>query len=172
MNYHAYIPGLREMNGNDFMGVSAFSLADARKQLHYDDLVEDKGPTEMMFLSHEIEAARLRAEHMNERLEEVVVTLVVKTIFKGQGHKPSGSLYIESVVHSQMESRIEDMRRNIEKNQDDASMKVILAYSSETGQMFYWNDIETYEKPRLPKYDQEYDRKRKAFRTPTDGVIR
>ncbi|MCK5217109.1 MAG: hypothetical protein KAJ93_04945 [Methanosarcinales archaeon] len=170
--YHAYIPGLRSINGSDWMQRSAQDLHGASRKFHFDDLVEDKGPIEKIFLSHEMESAKLRAEHMNERLEELVVTLIVKTIFKGQLHKPSGSLYTESVVYSQLESRIADMRHNIETNQDGASMKVILAYSQETGQMFYWNDIETFEKPRMPKYDQEYERKRTTYRNSASGVIR
>lgn len=162
--YQAYIPGLRSINGSDWMRCSGFSLADAKKSLHYDDLVDDKGPTELIFLPSEMEAAGLRSEMMKDIYEDLVVTLVAKITYNSGQSK--GTLRIESLRHSQMVGRVQELKDQVV----DGTVKIMMVYSEETGQMFCWNDMFVDEKPRLPKYDQEYERKRTVYRNSASGV--
>lgn len=164
--YHAYIPGLRSINGSDWMKRSGSSLADANKRLHYDDLVDDKGPTELIFLPSEMEAARLRAEMMGEKYEDLVVTLVAKITYNSGQSK--GTLRVESLRHSQVIGRIHELKEQVV----DGTVKIMMVYSEETGQLFCWNDMPVEETPRLPMYDQEYERKRTAYRNSASGVVR
>lgn len=164
--YHAYIPRLRSINNSDWMIRSGFSLADAKKRLHYDDLVDDKGPTELIFLPSEMEAAGLRAEMMDKKYEDLVVTLVAKITYKSGQSK--GTLRVESLRHSQIIGRIQELKEQVV----DGTVKIMMIYSEETNQLFGWNDMPIDEKPRLPKYDQEYERKRTAYRNTISGVIR
>lgn len=162
--YHAYIPGLRSINGSDWMKRSGSSLADAKKRLHYDDLVDDKGPTELIFLPSEMEAARLRADMMGEKYEDLVVTLVAKITYNSGQSK--GTLRIESLRHSQMVGRVQELKDQVV----NGTVKIMMVYSEETGQLFGWNDVPIDEMPRLPKYNQEYERKRTAYRNSASGV--
>lgn len=162
--YHAYIPGLRPINSSDWMGCSGFSLADAKKSLHYDDLVEDKGPTELIFLPSEMDAARLRAEMMDEKYEDLVVTLVAKITYnKGQA---KGTLRVESLRHSQVVGRVHELKEQV----IDGTVKIMMVYSEETHQLFCWNDLMIDEMPRMPGYGKETDRKRTAYRNSSSGV--
>ena len=162
--YHAYIPGLRSINNSDWMIRSGFSLADAKKRLHYDDLVDDKGPTELVFLPSEIEAAGLRAEMMDKKYEDLVVTLVAKITYKSGQSK--GTLRVESLRHSQIIGRIHELKDQVV----DGTVKIMMVYSEETHQLFCWNDMMVDEKPRLPRYGKETVRKRTAYRNSASGV--
>lgn len=164
--YQAYIPGLRSINGSDWMKRSGFSLAYLKKSLHYDDIVEDKGPTELIFLPSEMEAARLRAEMMDNKYEDLVVTLVAKITYKSGNSK--GTLRVESLRHSQIIGRIHELKDQVV----DGTVKIMMVYSEETHQMFGWNDMPVDEKPRMPGYGKETDRKRTAYRNTTSGVMR
>lgn len=162
--YHAYIPGQRSINGSDWMSRSGLTLADVKKRLHYDDLVNDKGPTELVFLHSEMEAARLRAEMMDQKHEDLVVTLVTKARFTN----PIGVIRVESHRYSQLAGRIAEMKHIAKK--EGFALFVITAYSEETGQEFWWNDVELETKPRMPGYGKETDRKRTAYRNSASGV--
>ena len=162
--YQAYIPGLRPINGSDWMKRSGFSLADAKKSLHYDDLVEDKGATELIFLPSEMEAARLRSEMMKDKSEDLVVTLVAKITYNSG--KSKGTLRVESLRHSQVVGRVHELKDQVV----DGTVKIMMVYSEETHQMFCWNDIQIDETPRLPGYGKETDRKRTAYRNSASGV--
>lgn len=162
--YHAYIPGLRSINGSDWMSRSGLSLADAKKSLHYDDLVDDKGPTELIFLPSEMEAAGLRSEMMKEKYEDLVVTLVAKITYNSGQSK--GTLRVESLRYSQMVGRVQELKEQVV----DGTVKIMMVYSEETHQLFCWNDMLIDEKPRLPGYGKETDRKRTAYRNSASGV--
>lgn len=164
--YHAYIPGLRSINSSDWMRCSGLSLADAKKRLHYDDLVEDKGPTELIFLPSEMEAARQRAEMMEEKYEDLVVTLVAKITYNSG--QPKGTLRVESLRYSQIIGRVHELKEQVV----DGTVKIMVVYSEETNQLFGWNDMPVDEAPRMPKYGEETDRKRTAYRNTSSGVIR
>lgn len=159
-----YTQALEPITGSPWDQNSGSSLVDVRKKVG-DDLVEHPGMPEMIFLPSEYEAAQLRAEHMAEKYEDIIVTLVVKSRFSSQ----IGTIRVESLPFSQLAGRVSDLKDLAKKW--SGHLFVITAYSEETKQEFWWNDMELETKPRLPQYGQEYDRKRKAFRTPVDGVI-
>ncbi len=150
-----YSQKLQSITGSPWDRCTAASLADVRK-LVGQDLVEYPGMPEAVFLKAEVDAAELRAELMAEKVEDIVVTLVCNVIYIG--HK--GVLHIESVPYSQLTGRITELKEQVV----GGTVKVWIAYSEETKQMFGWNDLVLHEKPRLPEYGQEYDRKRKGFR--------
>ena len=129
-----------------------------------DDLVDDPGKTTMVLLPSEVQAAEIRAEMMDEKHEDLVVTLVLKVRYSN----PAGTIRVESVRYSQLAGRIAELKQLAEN--EHGHVFVVTAYSEETSQEFWWNDLELETKPRMPAYGQEYDRTRKAYRTPTDGV--
>ena len=152
--------------GSPWEQFSGFSLADVRKKLVLGkDLVEHPGMPEMVFTPSEYEAAQLRAEHMAEKTEDVVVTLVLKSRFSS----PVGTIRVESLPFSQLSDRIAELKVLAQKG--GGIVFVISAYSEETKQEFWWNDMELDTVPRLSGYDQEYDRKRKGFRKADSGVL-
>ena len=155
--YLTWTRKLRETTGTPWQQNSGSSLADVRKKVGQ-DLVDWPGMPEMVYLPSEYEGAQLRAELMAEKVEDIVVTLVCDV--------NPGVLHIESLRYSQVVGRVHELRQLTESR-----VKVLIVYSEETKQMFGWNDLVLHEKPRLPMYGQEYDRKRKAYRTPSDGVI-
>lgn len=164
-DYLTHTQKLEEIIRTPWQRCSASSLAGVRKKVGY-DLVDDPGMPEMVFTKSEVVAAELRAELMKEKYEDLVVTLVVKV----QHSNPAGTIRVETLRYSQLNNRIADMKQLAEKN--NGHVFVVSAYSEETNQEFWWNDIELKTKPRLPKYDQKYERKRTAYRTPADGVIK
>jgi len=159
-NYLMYSQKLGEITDSPWQRASGSSLADARKKVG-DDLVEDPGMPVMVYLPSEVLAAELRAEMMDKKYEDIVVTLVYKAIYTSS----KGGIYVESLRHSQVLGRIHELRA-----QCTGSIKIMMVYSEETHQLFGWNDMPIYEKPRLPKYDQKSERKRTAYRTPASGI--
>lgn len=155
-----YSQKLGTITDSPWLRASGSSLADARKKVG-DDLVEDPGMPEMIYLPSEVQAAELRAELMKEKIEDIVVTLVYKAIYTSS----KGGIYVESLRHSQVIGRIHELR-----DKCTGSIKIMMVYSEETNQLFGWNDIPIDETPRMPKYDQEYERKRTTYRNPASGV--
>ena len=166
-DYLTHTQVLEAIIGSPWDRNSGFSLADVRKNVG-DDLVDDPGMPEMVFLKSDVVAAELRAEMMEEKIEDIVVTLVCNVTFPGTNCSPNGTLRVESVPHSQLSGRIEELKHPIHTS----TVKVWIAYSEETKQVFWLNDLEIDEPPRLPGYGKEYDMKRVGYRTPSDGVIR
>ena len=158
-----YTQALESITGSPWDQCSGSSLADVRKKVGQ-DLVEDPGMPEMVILPSEYEASQLRAEMMKEKIEDIVVTLVAKITYNTGLAK--GTLRVESLRHSQVIGRVHELKEQVV----DGTVKIIVVYSEETGQLFGWNDLPNDEKPRLPKYGQEPDRKRTAYRNPSSGV--
>lgn len=158
--YLTYTQRLREITGSPWNQNSGSSLAAVRKKVGQ-DLVEFPGMPEMIYLPSEYEAAQLRAELMAEKIEDIVVTLVYKAIYTSS----KGGIYVESLRHSQVIGRIDELRE-----QCTGSIKIMMVYSEETHRLFVWNDMPVDEKPLMPKYDQEYERKRTAYSNPASGV--
>ena len=156
-----YSQKLGTITDSPWQRASGSSLADARRKVG-DDLVHDPGMPEMVYLPSEVQAAELRAELMKEKIEDIVVTLVYKSIYASS----KGGIYVESLRHSQVIGRIHELR-----DKCTGSIKIMMVYSEETHQLFGWNDMPVDETPRLPKYDQEYDRKRTAYRNTISGVL-
>lgn len=165
-HYLTYTQKLKEITGTPWDQVNGSSLVDVRKKVG-EDLVDYPGMPGMVLLPSEYVAAQLRAKLMKDRTEDIVVTLVYQAIYRGVNSKPSGSLRVESILYSQMDDRITKLKRDVV----DGTVKVIMAYSEETHQQFIWNDMKTVVQPRMSKYDQKYDRKRKSYRNTTDGVL-
>ena len=151
-----------DITGTPWNPCHGSSLADVRKQMIYDDLVDHPGPPEMIYLESEVRAAELRAAHMGGRLEDIIVTLVCEISYDTGGK----SLRVESVPHSQLHGRIQELHDTVV----DGKVRVWIAYSEETSQVFVLNGLEIDEEPRLPGYGQEYDKKRTGFRSPSSGV--
>jgi len=147
-----------DITGTPWNPCHGSSLADVKKQMIYDDLVDHPGPPEMIYLESEVQAAELRAAHMEGRLEDIIVTLVCNVIYIGS----KGILRVESVPYSQLAGRIVELKEQVV----GGTVKVWIAYSEETKQVFWLNDLEIDEEPRLPGYGQEYERKRKGYREP------
>ena len=160
--YLTYTRKLRDIIGTSWNRCRGSSLADVGKQTG-DDLVHDPGAPEMVFLPSEVQAAELRAEMMDEKYEDIVVTLVYKAIYTSS----KGGIYVESLRHSQVIGRIHELRE-----QCTGSIKIMMVYSEETHQLFGWNDMPVDETPRMPKYGEETDRKRTAYRNTSSGVMR
>ena len=152
MRYHSYNPDLAKIIGTPWDRTEAIDLTGVRKKVG-EDLVEWPGLPDRIFTEAECKAAGMRAVLMDIKKSDIVVMLIVKTVYKGDGFDHNGSLWIEPVLYSQMESRIDEMRRSV----INGTMKVILAYS-ENGQMFYWNDLRTVETARLPDYGKKMKR--------------
>lgn len=159
-HYLTYTQKLREIIGSPWQHNSGGTLANIRKKVGQ-DLVDYPGMPEMVYLPSEVQAAELRAEMMDQKYEDIVVTLVYKAIYTSS----KGGIYVESLRHSQVIGRIHELRE-----QCTGSIKIMMVYSEETHQLFGWNDMPVDEKPRLPKYDQEYGRKRTAYRNASSGV--
>ena len=164
-DYLTYTQALTDITGSPWNRNTASSLADVRKKVGQ-DLVKSPGMPDFIFSRLEIEAAELRAELMKENYEDIVVTLVCNVIYPGPNYITGGSLHIESLRHSQVIGRIHELRELCE-----GTVKVLMIYSEETNQMFWWNDLELDTKPRLPGYGKEYDKKRVGYRTPASGVL-
>lgn len=164
-NYLMYSQKMAEITDSPWQRASGSSLADARKKVG-DDLVQDPGMPEMIYLPSEVQAAELRAEMMDEKYEDIVVTLVAKIVYNSGSSK--GALRVESLRHSQVVGRIHELQEIAKKS--DCVVKILIIYSEETGQVFGLIDLPVDEKPRLPKYGQEYERKRTAYRNPASGV--
>jgi len=159
-NYLMYSQKLGTITDSPWQRASGSSLSDARKKVG-DDLVHDPGMPEMVLLPSEVQAGELRAEMMDQKHEDLVVTLVYKAIYSSN----EGGIYVESLRHSQVIGRVHELRA-----QCTGSIKIMMVYSEETHQLFGWNDIPISEEPRMPKYDQEYERKRTAYRHPASGI--
>ena len=159
-NYLMHSQKLGTITDSPFQRCSGGSLADARKKVG-DDLVQDPGMPEMVFLPSEVQAAELRAEMMDEKYEDIVVTLVYKAIYTSS----KGGIYVESLRHSQVIGRIHELRE-----QCTGSIKIMMVYSEETHQLFGWNDLPISETPRMPEYGKETDSKRTTYRNSASGV--
>jgi len=160
-----YTQALESITGTPWEQCSGSTLADVRKKVGQ-DLVEDPGMPEMVFLPSEYDAAQLRAEMMEEKYEDLVVTLVAKITYnKGRAR---GTMRVESLRHSQVVGRIQELKEQV----IGGTVKVLLVYSEETGQLFGGDGLPIDEKPRLPKYGQKYDSKRSAYRNTSDKVVR
>ena len=166
-SYLLHTQSQTDITGTPWTPCHGSSLADVKKQMIYDDLVEHPGPPEMIYLPSEVRAAELRAAHMADRLEEIIVTLVCNITIPCPNCNPGGTLRVESVPYSQLFGRIEELKHPVQTS----TVKVWIAYSEETKQVFWLNDLEIDEPPRLPGYDVKYDKKRTAIRTPASGVI-
>jgi len=159
-----YTQALESITGTPWEQCSGSTLADVRKKVGQ-DLVEDPGVPEMVFLPSEYEAAQLRAEMMEEKYEDLVVTLVAKITYnKG---RVRGTMRVESLRHSQVVGRIQELKEQV----IDGTVKIIAVYSEEAGQLFGGDGLPIDEAPRMPKYGQKYDSKRTAIRNPTSGVM-
>lgn len=151
---------------NDWEVYEAGSLASLRKRI--DPVVKGDGlfvserkekiMPDGIFTPAEIEASKLRAEMMKNEDKDLVVTLVCDV--------NPGVLHVESLKYSQVIGRVQELR-----NRTKSTVKVLIVYSEETKQTFGWNDMVTYDKPRLPRYNQKYERKRKGYRTPLNEVL-
>ncbi len=161
-DYLMHSQKLGTITDSPWQRASGSTLADARKKVG-DDLVEDPGMPEMVYLPSEVQAAELRAEMMDEKYEDIVVTLVYKAIYTSS----KGGIYVESLRYSQVIGRVHELREKC-----TGSIKIMMVYSEETHQLFGWNDMPVDETPRMPKYDQEYERKRTGYRNTTSGVMR
>ncbi len=144
--------------------ISTGSIVNARKGVR-EDLVDDPGMPEYVFTKSAVVSAELQAELMNEKYEDVVVTLVVKVRFSS----PTSIIRVESLRHSQLAGRITEMKQIAKEK--DGHMFVVTAYSEATKQEFWWNDMKLNVNPKLPGYEKTYDRKRKYYRTSESGVI-
>ena len=162
-NYLMYSQKLGTITDSPWQRASGSSLADARKKVG-DDLVQDPGMPEMVYLPSEVQAAELRAEMMDKKYEDIVVTMVYKAIYTSS----KGGIYVESLRHSQVVGRVHELQEIAKKS--DCVVKILIIYSEETGQVFGLIDLPVDEAPRLPKYDQEYERKRTAYRNTASGV--
>ena len=161
-NYLMYSQKLGEITDSPWQRCCGGSLADARKKVG-DDLVEDPGMPEMIFTPAEIRAAELRAAHMADKIEDLIVTLVCEVTYA-----TGKSLRVESVPYSQLHGRIEELHTTV----IDGKVRVWIAYSEETHQVFVLNGIEIDEKPRMPGYGKYPVGKRTAYRNTSSGVIR
>ena len=150
----------REITGSPWFAVSG-SLVDARRKVKQ-DLVDGPGPVDMVFTKSAVAAAELRAAHMVNQLEDLIVTLVCEVSYNAGGK----SLLVESVPHSQLHGRIKELHDTV----TDGKVRVWIAYSEETSQVFVLNGLEIDEPPRLPGYDQKYDMRRTGFRNSSSGV--
>lgn len=162
-HYLTYTQKLREITGSPWQHNSGGTLADIRKKVGR-DLVDYPGMPELVLLPSEVEAAQQRAEMMDQKHEDLVVTLIVKSRFTD----PAGIIRVESLPYSQLAGRITTLKRIAEKN--NGHVFVVSAYSEETKQEFWWNDMELDIKPRLPGYGKETERKRTAYRNSASGV--
>lgn len=162
-HYLTYTQKLREITGSPWQHNSGGTLADIRKKVGR-DLVDYPGMPVLVLLPSEVDAAQQRAEMMDQKHEDLVVTLVTKVRYSN----PIGIIRVESLRYSQLAGRIADMKQ-IAKEEGFA-LFVITAYSEETGQEFCWNDMELETKPRMPGYGKETDSKRTAYRNSASGV--
>lgn len=162
-NYLMYSQKLGTITYSPWQRASGSSLVDARKKVG-DDLVHDPGMPEMIYLPSEVQAAELRAEMMDKKYEDIVVTLIVKSRFAD----PAGIIRVESLPYSQLAGRITTLKRIAEKN--NGHVFVVSVYSEETKQEFWWNDMELDIKPKLPGYGTETERKRTAYRNSASVV--
>ena len=179
-----YTPKLAEITGSPLDRCHGSSLADVKKQVG-DDLVHDPGAPEMIFLKSDIVAAELRAELMDQQLEDLVVTLVCNVTHYENGQRvltplrdtvdepdeapksTTGPLWVESVLYSQLKGRIVELR-----DKCDGDLKVLMAYSAETKELIMWNDLDVGGIPRMPGYgNKKMSFQKKTYRTPSDGVI-
>jgi len=161
--YLTYTQALESITGSPWGQCSGSTLADVRKKVGQ-DLVEDPGMPEMVILPSEYEAAQLRAEMMKEKIEDIVVTMVLKIRYSN----PPGTIRVESLRYSQLAGRIAELKQLAEK--ENGHVFVVSAYSEESKQEYWWNDLELETKPRLPKYGDKPDRKRTAYRNSASGV--
>ena len=162
-HYLTYTQKLREITGSPWQHNSGGTLADIRKKVGR-DLVDYPGMPELVLLPSEADAAQQRAEMMDQKHEDLVVTLVTKVRFSN----PVRIIRVESLRHSQLTGRIADMKHIAKK--EGFALFVVTAYSEETGEEFYWNNMELETKPRMPGYGKETDRKRTAYRNSASGV--
>lgn len=183
--YLTYSQKLADITGSPWDRCSGSSLADVKKQVG-DDLVHDPGAPEMIFIKSEVVAAELRAELMDQQLEDLVVTLVCNVTHRdsaqnvlaplrdtvenipAEQESTTGPLWIESVPYSQLKGRITELRHEC-----DGELKVLMAYSAETKELIMWNDLDVGEIPRMPGYsNKKMSFQKKIYRTLSDGVIR
>ena len=172
MKYTTFTDKLKSITGTYLQRITASGLAGVRKRVG-NDLVEYPGLPEYVFLQSEMGAAEMRAECMGSKIEDLVCTLTCKTVY--DHCRPQGVLYAEPVLYSQLNGRIAELReRCMGKSAAFPAIefKVMMAYSEETRQMFWWNDLELNIKPRMPGYNQKYESKRKGYRRSDSGVMR
>jgi len=158
-----YTQKLREIIGTPW-DMSSGSIVDIRKKVGH-DLVDDPGMPDMVFAPSQYEAAQIQAELMEGKVEDLVVTLVVKSRFTDS----AGTIRVESIRYSMLAGRIAELKHHAGNNK--GHVFVISAYCEQTKQEFWWNNMELDNKPRMPGYDLKYDKKRKGYRTPADAVI-
>lgn len=157
MAYITYNEQLTDITGSPWDGSSAASLSGVRKGVAM-DLVEGPGMPSMVFTQNEIDAAELRADMMNHKIEDVVVTLVLDVTIPPVGTYHGGkSIMIETVRHSYMNNRLGELRKNGE-------ISVVQAYSEETKQIFIKDDVVLSDEPKLPGYGDKKKRVRKGYR--------
>ena len=147
--YMTYTEKLWDITGTPWQQCSGSSLVDVRKRVGH-DLVENPGMPEMVFLPSEIQAAETRAEIMDQKRTDLLVTLVARTTYKGENFNPGGSLWIESVAYSQLKGHIATR-----KEQCNGEFKVLIVYSEETHELIMWNDLDVGGIPRSPNYDEK-----------------
>jgi hypothetical protein len=150
--YMTYTENLRPIKNTPWQSCHGASLEDVRKQTGQ-DLVSWPGHPDMVFLPSEITAAEERAVLLDGKEEDLIVSLVVRAVFSN----PMGVVRVESLRHSELDGRVAEMK-SIAKN-SNGSCLVMCAYSEETGQLFWWNDANLRNEPRLPKYGQEYEKR-------------
>ena len=158
MKYYCYSEALRKITSTVWEKLEAFDLAGLRKKIG-DNLQDKPGMPDKIFLPSEMQAAEMRANIMKIYLPELVVTLVCKITYN-DSKNINGIIQVQSVFASELDTAIECMKSTI----TNGTVKVLMAYSEETGQLFAWNDLTIDEQPRLPAWSQKYERKRKAYR--------
>lgn len=140
MRYAMYNPTSRDITGDDFECVDGYDLTDARRKVG-NNLVEKLNMPTSVFLSSEIDAGEMRSELMKGKLSDLVVTVVIKL---------PNTIRVESVYQTELTDRINELKRL-----STGQTIITLAYSEETGQIFYKDDVSTCITPRLPNYDYQ-----------------
>ena len=110
MKYHCLTSRLYKTAHTIFESLESFDLAGLRKKVG-DNLVEKPGMPEMIFLPSEIQAAKHRANLMESCSADLVVTLICGIEYH---NSTDGELIrVESVLYSQLEDRITEMKVRI-----------------------------------------------------------
>lgn len=157
-SYATYTENLRPIKNTPWLRNHGSSLADVHKQVG-EDLVEDPGFPSMIFLQSEIRAAEMRAQLCEDKIEDVVCTLV----YTAQRYSSEQtSMMTESILYSQLEARIKDLQSRGDSG--GVNVYVMLAYSEETHQIFWRDNWKLKVDVNLPKYDAKYERRRRAYR--------
>ena len=145
MKYSTINPSLQSAHNSSIIGsawetIEASDLKGVKKKVG-DNLVDKSKMPTHIFLPSECNGADMRAELMKGKISDLVVTLVVWF---------PNTIRVESVYHSKLADRISEM-----KVLTTGQAVVQLAYSEETSQVFWKDDIRLNVEPRLPNYEYQ-----------------